>query len=209
MRKSAMFCLVLFTASLCPRWPTQSAESPPQPPKEVGDLAGTYSGTWTSFGINQNGEVVKMMAWTDTMKADRPTVEAGRAYVNTSDEMVFEGPAARKMTIPGREGYLLNENGSLGEYFIESYGQTYRMLKLSNNAWSYAVPASAQELAPMGFSNVAFAQHVAVKVVTVEDGVETHRITRITTVNWKDKDGTSRWLQFVSLQGVHKRQQQG
>jgi hypothetical protein len=36
--------------------------------------------------------------------------------------------------------------------------------------------------------------------------VETHRITRITTVTWKDKEKADRALQFVSLQGYHKRQ---
>ena len=45
-----------------------------------------------------------------------------------------------------------------------------------------------------------------VKVVTREKGVETHRITRVTTVSWKDQDGKERWLHFVSLQGFHKRQ---
>jgi hypothetical protein len=47
---------------------------------------------------------------------------------------------------------------------------------------------------------------VLVKVVTKEQGVETHRISRLTTVSWKDREGKDRWLQFVSLQGFHKRQ---
>ena len=37
-------------------------------------------------------------------------------------------------------------------------------------------------------------------------GVETHRVSRVTTVSWKDKDGAERTTQFVSLQGYHKRQ---
>jgi hypothetical protein len=45
-----------------------------------------------------------------------------------------------------------------------------------------------------------------IKVVTKEQGVETHRISRLTTVSWKDKEGKERWLQFLSLQGSHKRQ---
>ena len=45
-----------------------------------------------------------------------------------------------------------------------------------------------------------------VKVVTKEQGVETHRISRVTTVSWKDKEGKEQTLQFVSLQGYHKRQ---
>ena len=38
---------------------------------------------------------------------------------------------------------------------------------------------------PKGGSTV----HVLVKVVTKEGGVETHRITRLTTATWKDADG--------------------
>jgi hypothetical protein len=72
--------------------------------------------------------------------------------------------------------------------------------------WGYAVPASAQELGQLGFPKDALGQHVLIKVVTKERGVETHRISRLSTVNWKDKDGKEHWLQFVSLQGFHKRQ---
>jgi hypothetical protein len=43
-------------------------------------------------------------------------------------------------------------------------------------------------------------------VVTKEQVMETHRISRLTTVSWKDKEGKECWLQFVSLQGFHKRQ---
>jgi hypothetical protein len=43
------------------------------------------------YGIDEKGEVVKRMAWTDTMKAGRPEVTADRAYVATTDEMTFEG----------------------------------------------------------------------------------------------------------------------
>jgi hypothetical protein len=39
-----------------------------------------------------------------------------------------------------------------------------------------------------------------------EQGLETHRISRVTTVSWQDKEGQERFLQFVSLQGHHRRQ---
>jgi hypothetical protein len=80
------------------------------------------------------------------------------------------------------------------------------MVKVGDNVWSYTAPAAAQELGRLGFPDNASGQHVLVKVVTKEQGVETHRISRLTTVNWKDKEGKERWLQFVSLQGLHKRQ---
>src|SRR5262249_11528656 len=108
--------------------------------------------------------------------------------------------------VQGKEGYFLTKEGALGEYFIETYGQLQRMVKLGSNVWSYAAPAAEQELTRLGFPKGASGQHVLVKVITKEQGIETHRISRVTTVSWKDSDGKERTLQFVSLQGYHKRQ---
>jgi hypothetical protein len=80
------------------------------------------------------------------------------------------------------------------------------MVKLGDNVWSYAAPAAGQELIRLGFPKGASGQHVLVKVITKEQGIETHRISRVTTVSWKDKEGKEQTLQFVSLQGYHKRQ---
>jgi len=43
-------------------------------------------------------------------------------------------------------------------------------------------------------------------VVAKEKGVETHRISRLSTVSWKDNDGKEQVSQFVSLKGYHKRE---
>jgi hypothetical protein len=43
-------------------------------------------------------------------------------------------------------------------------------------------------------------------VVNKEQGMETHCLSCLTTVGWQDKDGKDHWLQFISLQGFHKRQ---
>jgi len=179
--------------------------TPHEPPKEVRDLVGTYTGSWAMFGIDEKGEVVKRMAWTDTIKAEKPEVKGDRAYVSTTDEMTFEGGATPTIKAQGKEGYLLSKDGALGDYFIETSGQTNRMVKVGDNVWSYTTPAAAQELGRLGFPKDASGQHVLVKVVTKEEGAETHRISRLTTVSWKDKEGKERWLQFVSLQGFHKR----
>ncbi len=182
----------------------QAKSQSPQFPKEVAAIAGTYTGAWTMYGIDDKGQIIKRVAWTDTIKAENPQIKDDRAFVSVTDEMLFEGMTApRKMT--GTEGYFINKDGSLGDYFI-NFGQPYRMQKLSKDVWSYVAPAHPQELAQLGFKNVVSGQHVLVKVVTYEQGVETHRISRLTTVNWKDAEGKDRWIQFVSLQGFHKRQ---
>ena len=174
-------------------------------PKEVRDLKGTYTGSWTNFGIDDKGQVIPRSTWTDTLEADQPQVEGERAFVITAGEMVFAGAKIPPLKVRGREGYFLKKGGGLGDYFIETFGQVYRMHKIGDNVWTYAAPADPRELAALGFANVATAQHVLVKVVNREQGTETHRITRVTTVNWKDKEGKERWLQYVSLQGFHKR----
>ena len=177
-----------------------------QLPKELSDLMGTYVGEWTIFGIDEKGQIVKKTSWTDTIKTKNPIVKSDRAYVTTSDEMIFEGGKIPPRKYQGTEGYLINTDGSLGDYFIESFGKVTKMHKLADNIWAYGIPAAPQEIAQLGFSNITSAQHALVKVVTKENGAQTHRMTRITTVNWKDKDGKDLCTQFVSLQGFHKKQ---
>jgi hypothetical protein len=176
------------------------------PPKEVRDLVGTYTGSWTMFGIDETGKTVKRMAWTDTIKAEKPEIKGNRAYVFTTDEMNFEGGRIPPVKVQGKEGYFLKKDGGLGDYFIEMAGKTYDMRKLGDNVWCYTTPAAAQELTQLGFPAGASGQHVLVKVITREQGIETHRISRLTTVSWKDKRNEEHWQQFVSLQGFHKRQ---
>jgi hypothetical protein len=197
--------LVLLAASLSLPGFGLAADTNSEVPKEVVALVGTYTGSWKTFGIDGQGQVVQRNAWTDTMKAERPVREAERAWVSTEDVMVFEARPGAPFKLAGKEGYRLNPDGTLGEYFIETFGQTYRMQKLAEDVWSYATDASPQELAQLGFPKGAAGRHVAVKVVTKEAGVETHRISRITTVSWRDSEGKERWLQYVSLQGLHQR----
>ena len=182
------------------------ADSTKRIPAEVRALTGTFTGEWTMFGIDDRGNIVKRMAWTDTMKALTPDLQNDRASVSTIDEMTFIDSKAPPFKVEGREGYYFAKDGGLGDYFIETYGQVHRLSKLEKNVWTYAAPAADQELARMGFPKVASGQHVVVKVVTTESGLETHRISRVTTVTWKDPQEAEQTMQFVSLQGYHRRQ---
>jgi hypothetical protein len=157
-------------------------------PQELRNLTGTYVGEWAMFGVDENGQVVRKASWTDTIKVGSPTIKGDRAVVTTDDEMIFAGGKIPPRRFQGSEGYFT------------------RMHKLADEIWAYGMPAAAPEIAQLGFTNVRSAQHVLIKVVTSENGTETHRITRVTTVNWKDKQGKEICTQFVSLQGYHKRQ---
>jgi hypothetical protein len=182
----------------------QKDESRPIP-KEVQQILGNYKGAWTSFGLNEKGEVVKQASWTDVIKAENPVFSGDRVSVTTNDEMTFEGGKIPPMKIQSKEGFFINGDGVLGDYFIETFGQTYRLQKLNEAARAYAAVASPREYSMLGKVNIVSAQHVLVKVVTFENGIETHSISRVTTVEWKDVAGALRTTQFVSLQGRHQR----
>ena len=158
------------------------------------------------FGLGAGGQVVQKMAWTDTVTASGSEVAGGKAFVKTTTIMTFKGGHIPPYTLQGREGYILKPDGSLGTYFIETFGQTKEMARVGSNVWSYSSQADAAELGRLGFPATATAQHVLVKVVTTEEGQETHRIDRLTHVKWTSATGKVKKLSFVSLKGVHKRQ---
>lgn len=205
MRKPVMTTLS-FVLVLAAALAAAAQEPARQAPAEVKAIAGTYAGAWTIYGVDEAGQPLKRAAWTDVIKAENPVVKGDRAFVNVTDEMTFEGGRIPPRKTQGMEGYFINKDGSLGDYFFEGAGQTYRFQRLAKDTWAYVVAADPRELAQLGFSNVVSGQHALIKVITSEQGVETHRISRVTTVNWKDAEGKDRWTQFVSLQGFHKRQ---
>src|SRR5262249_15075468 len=116
-------------------------------PKAVRDLEGTYVGSWTLLGIDEESKVVKLASWTDTIKAENPQMHDEQAYVLTTSEMVFDGSDAPPVKFTGKEGYLLMPDGSLGNYFIETFGQISKSTQLCENVWISVTPASAEDLA--------------------------------------------------------------
>src|SRR5260370_16807448 len=78
-----------------------------QAPKPVLDLAGVYRGTWTMYGLDENGTPVKRASWTDIMTATAPTVADGKAFVATLAEMTFDSAPIPPTTVKGREGWFL------------------------------------------------------------------------------------------------------
>jgi hypothetical protein len=185
-------------------WPGAGPIQAPSVPQEVRDLEGNYTGKWTMYGIDPKGEVVKRATWTDTLKAAGATVTGDRAFVTWSCEQVFDGGRPPR-TSEGKEGFFLKKDGTVGESYLETFGQTTRLVKLSRTSWSYATKAAPQELAALGFPKGAIGEHVTVKMVSKDDGTETHHITRVTTVTWADKGGKERLTHFVSLNGYHQR----
>jgi hypothetical protein len=186
-------------------WPGTDTIQVQAVPKEVRDLEGNYTGKWTMYGIDPKGEVVKRATWTDTLKATSAEVKEDQAFVTWKCEQTFDGAKGPPRKSEGKEGFFLKKDGTVGDNFLEMFGQTTRLAKLSPTSWSYATTAAPQELAALGFPKGASGEHVTVKMVSKDDGTETHHITRVTTVTWADKGGKERVTHFVSLNGYHKR----
>lgn len=177
----------------------------PAIPPELTALQGTYTGQWTLFGINAEGEVVRKTAWTDKLVTGSVQLLPDRMFVSWVNEQTFEGTQRPPTKVEGKEGFFLR-NGKLGDGYIEMFGQTLRLIRLSDNTASYVAPATPPELAMLGFPKGATGQHVLVKVTTTEQGQPTHRVSRITTASYTDAQGNPRTVQFVSLRGYHRKQ---
>jgi hypothetical protein len=201
---AASFALALLPAASSPAAPVRVAAGARDGdvPAEVQALAGHYHGEWQMFGIDGKGQVVEGYRWTDTVEATRPRVEGDRALVSTTCTMKLPGGGSR--TLDGEEGYFLHADGSLGDYFLVMAGKTVHMPKLVDRVFCYSLDADPGEFHALGFPSDVHGTNVMVKVVVDEGGVETHRLTRVTTLQWKEADGTPRTLQFTSLKGWHR-----
>jgi len=182
-----------------------SAQTPETPklPNEVHNLVATAKGHWTTYGLNPEGEVAKRFEYPDELTTKDLKVETGRAFVTYTAKMHFPGQD-QPFIMEGKEGYYLSEDGTLGDYFTEQFGQITRYKRLSEGVWVASTKAFPQELEQFGFSNVIEGTHVMIKVIANAQSAETHRISRVTTVHWKDAVGKERWIQFTSLQGQHE-----
>lgn len=168
-------------------------------------IAGKYTGTWTMYSF-ANDTVIQKAAWTDVLTADTPTEEKDRAFVQVSDVMTFADGTTR--TTKFTEGYFSNPDGTIGDRFYDYSGATTLFKKLTENDWTYQSTPSDFELRTLGFDpkTVISASHVATKTTTYEGPIDTDHVTRVTTIQWKDKTGTTKSIQFTSLTGTHTRQ---
>jgi hypothetical protein len=192
---------LLFAASVSFGAPHRADDVPPQ----VGKLLGKWVGEWQMWRVDATGAVVPAMKWHDTMIASEPTRTADRLFFKTVDQMTVDGVPSSPRTFSGTEGWYLNDDGTLGAHYVESFGRESRMVALRADCESSIDDVSPQELAQLGLPKGATGTHVLVKVVGDDPEGETHRITRITTARWPNADGGERHLQFVSLQGWHRK----
>jgi hypothetical protein len=174
-----------------------------QPPPELLALAGHYDGAWTISGVDAMGNTKTVSSWTDSLDLGNPVVLADRAYISATDHMTFASGGTHDQDFA--EGFFLNADGSLGDRYYVVSGQTVRETPIADHVFTFAQTASPQELASLGFMNAASGEHVTTEVITFDaDGADVSRLTRVTTVHWKDGAGQDRWTQAVTLQGFHR-----
>ena len=169
-------------------------------------IAGTYKGAWTMSGINSDGAIVDKLKWTDLVVATNPQQISGRSIIDVHSVMTYENGQTREAKF--REGYFARLDGSLGNRFFEDRGVITEYSLLSSGVWTFTSAVAEYELKFLGFEpkDVTSAVHVTVKVLAGY-APEVQSITRVTTVNYKSKDGSSKVIQFVSMKGTHQKTQ--
>ena len=164
-------------------------------------LKGVYQGTWKSFVYNQ-GQTRPGMTWSDRIVAKGEVIEdEDKVYLEAKMTMTYPGGHKQNMEI--KEGYLkLGSEGKKGTRFSIMYGKATLYHELSSLEFAASIPPYPGEAKRLGFSpeHVKKMSHVITKTVDHSSGVETHHITRVTTVKL-----AKRTIQFVSLQGTHRK----
>lgn len=178
-------------------------KSGPAVPERVKQMEGEFAGKWTSFAY-RDGKTVERVSWTDTLVCDGLLVVGNKASVNFQSESVFPNQSSPRER-NWKEGYFLNEDGGVGDRYVEFFGNVRRLKQVSPTTWVYSIPMATAEFKQMGFNRAVAGEHVVIMVERKESGIDTRRLTRITSVVERDASDQEKTVQFISLQGFHKR----
>jgi|GEM_PF-2152955 len=196
-------CLLVALLPACADGPSDDVE--PDLEALLDARAGTYEGSFQLSGLDETGQPIPMMMWTDVAVADEPTIDDDRAYLHVNGTSTFaDGTVHEQSWI---EGYLLDGDGFAGDEFIEMNGVVTVVTELAPDRYQYEQELSPQDfylLGPVTAENLDAGHHVMDKTVTFPDGIETHDIIRTTHLEWTDEGG-SQTLEFESLSGQHRK----
>ncbi|MDP6032729.1 MAG: hypothetical protein QGI00_11705 [Candidatus Marinimicrobia bacterium] len=169
---------------------------------ELNKISGEFVGEWNLFQYS-NGEIIKAASWIDTLTATNPVINDTIAYVTVKSTMTFDNSHIPPYKMEFEEGFELLD-GNIVNHFFNVMGTKAIESNITENTYVIAQPISTFELNQLGFSSAIEAYHTTLKVIVIVDGVELHKVTRISTVVWESKKGNES-VQFVSLKGYHKR----
>ena len=171
---------------------------------EINKLRGNFSGEWTAFKKDATGNIVKSVSWKDTLTTSEPIANDTIIYVDVQSKMTFDNPHIPAYEMQFKEGFYVKDK-KIVKHFFTYMNNEVEQIKLDNNTYVYSQKVEAHEFPQMGFNNATEGTHTVVKVIINIDGHEIHKIKRITTILWKDKNLSLQNIQFVSLSGYHKK----
>jgi len=167
--------------------------------------SGAYGGAWEMMGLDASGATYTAMTWTDEVTSSDPRIEGDRAIVDVYSFMVIDPYGEYELS--WIEGVFIEEDGSAGEEFMEMDGEITIFTKVADDRYEYETAVGQDDYyywdGPTA-QNLISGHHVNTKIVSYPDGVETHDITRFTTLEWDDGGGVQ-VAEFTSMMGQHYR----
>jgi hypothetical protein len=178
--------------------------TPDSPLARATQIAGHYIGESTAYRVDANGDVVVAYTFHEDITATNPELKDGRAFVHVTD--VITGTTPQSWT----EGFLVNADGSVGSrYFLmDKPGSTDVIeVPIANGGATFQTEFYVGEENALGFGgkDIVYKKHTTVKNTITSGNVETDVISRVTTVSWKEADGTTQTKSFVSMNGYQSR----
>jgi hypothetical protein len=176
----------------------------------LSERLGTYEGAWQLFGLDGADEVQESWAWTDVITASNLRIEEDRALMDIHDVMDMGGGSTYEMDF--YEGTYIQEDGSMGDYFIEIDGEVTIMTEVSPDHWEYDVPLTDQDY--QGLANISSANMVSgwkrnTKRVSWVEGWERHDVSILTHVEYQNEIDEVVIVEFTSLEGFHQKTAHG
>jgi hypothetical protein len=168
------------------------------------NLVATFEGAWALSGLDASDTAFESMSWTDIAIGSNPRIEDDRALVDVQNDM-DGGTWTYSMNF--NEGALIEEDGSMGDYFIDMDGAVTFLTETRPGTWTYQEELTSSDLSAMANvtqDNLITGWKQSTKVVSHPDDDERHDISTITHVEYDAGNGTQ-IVEFTSLAGYHMR----
>ena len=168
------------------------------------NLVGTFEGAWTLTGLDASDTPTEGMSWTDVAIGSAPRIEDDRALVDVQNDM-DGGTWTYTMTF--NEGVMIEEDGSMGAYFMDIEGAVTFLTETTPGTWTYQEDLTPNDLSMMANvteDNLITGWKQSSKVITFPEDIERHDITTVTHVEYDPGSG-SQIVEFTSLVGYHQR----
>ena len=166
---------------------------------------GSYEGEWQLYALDASDEAQASWSWTDVATASNLRIEGDRALMDVVDVMDLGG---NTQEVSFYEGVYINEDGSVGDYFVDMDDEITIMIEVEPDLWEYETALSAQDYQSMvnvTANNVIEGWKRTTKVVSQVGGMERHDISVLTHVEYEAATSTPITVEYTSLTGHHQK----